>query len=88
MSLTLYFAYGSNLHVGQFKRRCPGAVVVGRARLPDHQLAFTRYSRNERGGVADIVPQSGASVWGTAKPSLPRMAASVVGGVSVASCRK
>ena len=64
MPYTLYFAYGSNLHVRQFKRRCPGAAVVGRARLPDHRLAFTRYSTKRKGGVADIVPQPGEVVWG------------------------
>src|SRR3990172_10463463 len=64
MSRVLYFAYGSNLDLVRFRRRCPGAVVIGRARLPDYQLAFTRYSRSERGGVADIVPQPGAVVWG------------------------
>ena len=64
MSRVLYFAYGSNLDLRRFRRRCPGASVVGRARLPDHQLAFTRYSRHEKGGVADIVPQPGAAVWG------------------------
>ena len=64
MSRVLYFAYGSNLDLVRFRRRCPGAVVIGRARLPDYQLAFTRYSRSERGGVADIVPQPGAEVWG------------------------
>ena len=64
MSRIRYFAYGSNLELRRFRRRCPGAVVVGRARLPEHQLAFTRYSRNQRGGVADIVPQPGAEVWG------------------------
>ncbi len=64
MSSILYFAYGSNLDLRQFQRRCPGSVVVGRARLPGYQLAFTRYSRNRKGGVADIVPQPGAEVWG------------------------
>lgn len=64
MSRILYFAYGALMEPLRFRRRCPGAVAVGRARLPDHRLAFTRYSRNERGGVADIVPQPGADVWG------------------------
>jgi gamma-glutamylcyclotransferase (GGCT)/AIG2-like uncharacterized protein YtfP len=64
MSRTLYFAYGSNLDLRRFRRRCPGATVVGRAQLPDHALGFTRYSRVEKGGVADIVPQLGATVWG------------------------
>jgi gamma-glutamylcyclotransferase len=64
MSRVLYFAYGANLDLRRFRRRCPGATVVGRARLPDYQLAFTRYSRAEKGGVADIVPHPDAEVWG------------------------
>ena len=62
--MSLYFAYGSNLDLRGFKRRCRGATVAGRARLPDHRLSFTRYSRAEKGGVADIVPEPGAEVWG------------------------
>jgi gamma-glutamylcyclotransferase (GGCT)/AIG2-like uncharacterized protein YtfP len=64
MSRILYFAYGANLEPRRFRRRCPGATAIGRARLPDHRLAFTRYSRPERGGVADIVADAGAEVWG------------------------
>ena len=44
--------------------RLENATAVGRARLPDYQLAFTRYDRHEKGGVADIVPEPGAEVWG------------------------
>ena len=64
MARVLCFAYGSNLDLRRFRRRCPGATGVGRGRLPEFQLAFTRYSRAEKGGVADIVPQPGAEVWG------------------------
>ena len=64
MSRISYFAYGANLDFRRFRRRCPRATVLGRARLPDHRLAFTRYSRAEKGGVADIVAEAGASVWG------------------------
>ena len=64
MERTLYFAYGSNLDPRQFRRRCPGSTIVGRARLPDYQLSFTRYSTKRKGGVADIVPNPGAEVWG------------------------
>ncbi len=64
MARVLYFAYGANLESRRFRRRCPSAVVLGRARLADYQLAFTRYSRAERGGVADIVAQPDAEVWG------------------------
>ena len=61
---TLYFAYGSNLSIRQMRRRCPGSEVVGRARLPDYRLGFTRYATKRKGGVADIVPEPGAEVWG------------------------
>ena len=64
MPRVLYFAYGSNLDLRRFRRRCPGATIAGRARLADYALAFTRYSRDEKGGVADIVAQPGATVWG------------------------
>ncbi len=61
---SLYFAFGSNLDLRQFARRCPGATAAGRARLPDYRLAFTRYSTKRKGGVADIVPEAGGEVWG------------------------
>ncbi len=64
MSGTLYFAYGSNLSIRQMRRRCPGSEVVGRARLPGYRLGFTRYATKRKGGVADIVPEPGAEVWG------------------------
>lgn len=64
MPKLLYFAYGSNLHKLQFKRRCRDSSEVGRARLPEYRLAFTRYSTKRKGGVADIVPEPGAEVWG------------------------
>ncbi len=64
MPRILYFAYGANLDLRRFRRRCRGATVVGRARLPDYQLAFTRYSSADKGGVADIVAQPGVEVWG------------------------
>jgi gamma-glutamylcyclotransferase (GGCT)/AIG2-like uncharacterized protein YtfP len=64
MSRTLYFAYGANLDLRRFRRRCPGSTVAGRARLPGYRLAFTRYSRHEKGGVADIVAEPDAEVWG------------------------
>lgn len=37
-----YLAYGSNLSTEQMAHRCPGAVYVGTAVLPDHQLVFKR----------------------------------------------
>ncbi|KAF5249386.1 hypothetical protein FANTH_5267 [Fusarium anthophilum] len=46
---TLYFAYGSNLHLAQMAHRCPGSVFKGKATLEAH-----RWQINER-GVANVV---------------------------------
>ena len=35
-----YFAYGSNMNLGQMRFRCPDAEVVGNVRLEDYRLAF------------------------------------------------
>ncbi len=61
----LYFAYGSNMNWTQMRSRCPDARQKCVAKLPEHQLAFTRTSeRWQGGGVADVVPDSGKVVWG------------------------
>src|SRR5215469_16928692 len=59
-----YFAYGSNLNWGQMQRRCPSACFVDVAKLPNHRLAFTRFSSSRGCGVADIVEAEDRSVWG------------------------
>lgn len=60
-----YFAYGSNLSVGQMRKRCPGAQVVGRAVLADHRLSFPRRASDwQNGGVAGIQPATGERVEG------------------------
>jgi gamma-glutamylcyclotransferase (GGCT)/AIG2-like uncharacterized protein YtfP len=64
MARLLYFAYGANMDTRRFRRRCPDSVVLGRALLRNHRLAFTRYDRAEKGGVADIVADAGSQVWG------------------------
>lgn len=61
---TPYFAYGSNLDPEQMTERCPSAAFLHRALLPDHELAFTRWSTRRRCGVADVVPSPGGRVWG------------------------
>jgi len=60
----LYFAYASNMEPRRFQRLCPGGTFVGPARLPGRRLAFSRYSRQRRGGSTDIVPDAEAEVWG------------------------
>lgn len=41
---TLYFAFGSNMHPARMRLRCPGAMALGVARLPDYQLAERLYA--------------------------------------------
>ena len=61
----LYFAYGSNMHPGQMKQRCPGCSFVAAARLRDHRLAFTRpWGAWDGDGVADILHSEGSVVEG------------------------
>lgn len=59
-----YFAYGSNTITDTIKKICPGFKIVGNAKLKNHRLGFTRYSEKWEGGVADIIPSQGFTVWG------------------------
>ena len=44
-----YFAYGSNLHHAQMKRRCPKCLYVKKYILKNYQLTF-----RSKYGAADI----------------------------------
>lgn len=58
MEKPLYFAYGSNINLGQMQYRCPDATVRGAAILEGYELVF-------RGsGIATIAPKEGACVHG------------------------
>ena len=54
----LYFAYGSNINLGQMEYRCPDACVVGPMALENYELLF------RRGGCATIMPCEGGKVHG------------------------
>jgi gamma-glutamylcyclotransferase (GGCT)/AIG2-like uncharacterized protein YtfP len=54
----LYFAYGSNMHRDQMRRRCRGARAVGPARLDGWRFIIMR------NGYASIVPSRNGSVHG------------------------
>lgn len=56
--MTLYFAYGSNMNVGQMRSRCPAAELAGTAALADHAVALNS------GGHATVVPVPGQVVLG------------------------
>ncbi len=58
MENTLYFAYGSNINLGQMEYRCPDASVVGPVVLEGWELLF------RRGGFATIAPMEGETVHG------------------------
>lgn len=59
---SLYFAYGSNINLGQMEVRCPDAKVVEPAVLENYELLFRG---NERAfGVATIRPKEGCQVHG------------------------
>ena len=55
----LYFAYGSNLHHQQMKRRCKDSRFIKKIILKDYSLTF----RNKY-GVADIEKNKGKKVYG------------------------
>jgi gamma-glutamylcyclotransferase (GGCT)/AIG2-like uncharacterized protein YtfP len=54
-----YFAYGSNLHHLQMKRRCPKCIYIKKIVLNNFQLTF----RN-KGGWADIEKKRSRKVYG------------------------
>ena len=58
MENTLYFAYGSNINLGQMEHRCTAAQVVGPVVLEGYELLF------RRGGFATIAPKEGENVQG------------------------
>ena len=43
-NLFLYFAYGSNMNPTRMAKRCPGAITLGRAKLPHYRLAERLYA--------------------------------------------
>lgn len=59
-----YFGYGSNMASRVMKVVCPEHELIGKAKLSDYRLAFTRESPRWGHGVADIVPAQGQHVWG------------------------
>lgn len=57
-----YVAYGSNMNVEQMSRRCPGAVIAGRAFITGHTMRFRAASADALVGVAGIEPRKGCKV--------------------------
>jgi gamma-glutamylcyclotransferase len=56
MKTHLYFAYGANTNLDSMAHRCPAALDLGPATLPNHYYRFSRH--------ADVVPSQNQSVEG------------------------
>jgi gamma-glutamylcyclotransferase len=59
-----YFAYGSNMDAAQMLTRCPSAMMIGPAMLPEHRLVFNRSGTYRPGGVANVELSAGERVYG------------------------
>ena len=59
-----YFAYGSNMSKSVIDVVSPQHRFVGRAQLSGYRLGFTRRSVRTGTGVADVVVDPTAAVWG------------------------
>ena len=57
--MTYYFAYGSNLHHLQMKRRCPNCQFIKKRILKNYDLTF-----RSKYGAADIQKKKGKKVYG------------------------
>ena len=57
--MNYYFAYGSNLHRFQMKRRCPNCRFIKKIVLNNYRLTF-----RSRYGAADIEKKRGKKVYG------------------------
>ena len=57
--MNYYFAYGSNLHHDQMKKRCPKCRYIKKHILHDYHLTF-----RSKHGVADIEKKIGKKVYG------------------------
>jgi gamma-glutamylcyclotransferase (GGCT)/AIG2-like uncharacterized protein YtfP len=57
--MIFYFAYGSNLHHFQMKKRCPNCIFIKKMKLKNYNLTF-----RSKYGVADIQKKRGGKVYG------------------------
>ncbi|MEM4332153.1 MAG: gamma-glutamylcyclotransferase family protein [Candidatus Micrarchaeia archaeon] len=59
-----YFAYGSNMNLGQMRKRCHGATFITKAKLFGYKFVYDGNSITSRGAVANIVESTGDIVEG------------------------
>lgn len=60
----LYFAYGSNLSIGQMKRRCTEPEEIRSVELKGFQLKFVGFSNRWKGGVATLIVENNKTIHG------------------------
>ena len=63
----LYFAFGSNLHKKQMKRRCKDSKYIGCYTLKNYKLSFRTGNLSEgvlKNGVADVEKKKNSKVLG------------------------
>jgi len=63
--MTLYFAYGANMERAAMRRRCPGAVALGPARLRGWRYVIAS-------GYGSVAPAQGCEVHGVLWRLTPR----------------
>lgn len=59
-----YFAYASNLNLGQMKRWCPASRFLKTVFLEGHRFVYDGFSVTWDGAVGNIVKSEAESVWG------------------------
>jgi gamma-glutamylcyclotransferase (GGCT)/AIG2-like uncharacterized protein YtfP len=59
-----YFAYGPTMNPAVMAEVCRGAVALGPARLPGHDLAFFGHCDTWDGAEKTLVRRPGSTVWG------------------------
>ncbi len=60
----LYFAYGSNMNIGQMHERCPGNRFIGKAHLEGFKFVFDGHSDKRQGSVANVIQSAENNVEG------------------------
>jgi hypothetical protein len=63
-SKSLFFAYGTNMHLAQIKQRCSHPVYVAAAFLADYRIGFYGHSAEWDGALETAVRQPGSRLWG------------------------
>lgn len=64
VNLEYYFAYGSNMNLGQMKNRCPSARFLHCTMLRGYKFVYDGCSSRRGGAVANVVKSENGIVYG------------------------